>query len=122
MVNDPKLISKILFQLDYGTFNGMTYSGLIYTLQFCNLTVCQVVHKMQKQPPALHFGKFADSRIKLPVAIHFYYEIDGVRLWMIHSRVAQTAYEIHVIKVSPILPPLGTDLPVGLLQQFFDRG
>jgi hypothetical protein len=99
----------------------MTYSSLIYTIQVCNLTVCQVVHEMQKQPPTLYFGKFADSRIKLPVAIHFYYKIDGVHLWTIHSHVAQPTYEIHVIKMSPVLPPLGTDLPVGLFQQFFDR-
>jgi hypothetical protein len=47
--------------------------------------------------------------------------IDGVHLWAIQSRVTQPAYEIHVINMSPVLPPLGTDLPVGLFQQFFDR-
>jgi hypothetical protein len=116
------LFGEILLQLNECALNRTTYRSEIDLFQFGNLAVCQIVRKMQKQPPALHLGKFADSRVKLLVAFHFHYEIGGVRLWMVHSRVAQTAYEIHVIEMSPVLPSLGTNLPVGLLQQFFDRG
>ena len=63
-----------------------------------------------------------DSGIKPLIAFHPNYEIGNIFLWVRHSCVGQTVYKIHIIKMSPVLPPLGADLSVRLFQQFFDRG